>query len=173
MKNEKNIFQKFLNIVSWLFLGAFLVALVFTAISNLNFSGGYKSLIVQSGSMEPSIMAGDVIIIAKESVYQKNDVVTFTDAEGYTTTHRIIDKTSNSNKIVTQGDANRVQDNEEITQEQILGKVILTIPKLGFFLSFIRSGKGLLIFVFIPALLIVIDEISHIYKAVKEKKNVS
>lgn len=173
MKKEKSFFQIFLNIISWLFLGVFVVALIFTAAGNLNVFGGYKSLIVQSGSMEPTIMTGDVVIVARSLSYQVNDVVTFNDSEGYITTHRIakLEKEGEEQRFVTKGDANRVQDSENIIENQIMGKVILVVPKFGYFISFVRSFNGMIIFVFFPAFLIVVDELIKIVAAAKEKKN--
>jgi signal peptidase len=171
MKTKKNIFQILLNIFSWGFLGAFALMLIITAVSNLSVFGGYKSLIVQSGSMEPTIMTGDVVVIGKAIKYLTNDVITFNDEEGYITTHRIIE--ANNNVYKTKGDANREQDSESVEESQVMGKVILTVPKLGYFITFVRSGKGLIIFVFIPAFLIVIDELIKIVITAKNKKNVS
>jgi len=173
MKSKK-IYQIVVNIISWLFLGLFVTVLIITAVSNLNVIGGYKSLIVQSGSMEPTIMTGDVIIIAKAPTYLKNEVITFIDNEDQLTTHRIAEVTTVGSQAQygTKGDANRDQDNDNVARSQVLGKVILTVPKLGYFLTFVRSPVGLVIFVGLPALLIIIDEIIKIIGAIKQK-NVS
>jgi len=175
MKSNKNIFQILINIFSWIFIGVFLTVFAVTAAGNLNVLGEYKSLIVQSGSMEPSIMTGDVILVAKSLDYRINDVITFNDYEGSITTHRIAGITAQNSDVLfaTKGDANREQDSENIPQDQIIGKVILTVPKLGYFISFVRSGTGMIIFIIVPAMLIVFDEIFKIINTVKEKKNVS
>lgn len=174
-KKRKNIFQSLLNIISWAFISLFVFSLLFTAVSNLNILGGYRSLIVQSGSMEPTIMTGDVIIIAKANDYVKNDVITFQDEEGLITTHRLITIAEKEPKVYsTKGDANRVSDDASVVFDQIMGKVILTVPKLGYFLIFVRSKIGMTVFVGIPALLIIIDEIANIIAATKRQKaNVS
>lgn len=173
MKKEKSLFQNFLNIISWVFLGIFVVALIFTAAGNLNVIGGYKSLLVQSGSMEPTIMTGDVVITARSLNYRINDVVTFNDSEGYITTHRLteIKEDEPEEQYMTKGDANRVQDSEAVAKNQIIGKVVLVVPKFGYFISFVRSPGGMVIFIFFPAILIVVDELIKIAAAAKEKKN--
>lgn len=169
-KEKKGLFQRILNAISWLFLGVFVATLILTAVSNLNLLGGYRSLIVQSGSMEPTIMTGDVIIIAKANDYLKNDVITFKDEENSVTTHRIYALSEDNQKIYeTKGDANRAEDDAKVLFEQIMGKVILVIPRLGYFLFFIRSKTGLILFVGLPALLIIVDELINIKKAVRHK----
>jgi len=170
MENKKNTFQLFLSFFSWIFLGGFVVVLLFTATSNLNFFGGYKSLIVQSGSMEPAIKTGDIILINKANYYQINDVVTYSDTESNINTHRIIEnKNGLGGEFITKGDANRIEDSESVFIDQIMGKVVLIIPKLGYFITFVRSRNGLIIFVYIPALLIVADEVIKIVNASRKK----
>jgi len=170
MQPKKNLFQIIINTVSWFFIAAFVIGFFITAISNFNVIGGYKSLIVQSGSMEPTIMTGDVIIVAQASSYRQNEVITFYDIDGYLTTHRIFEIVSGSSpRYVTKGDANRVQDNNEVSLTQIIGKVILTIPKLGYFIGFTRSKIGLIIFILVPAALIIIDEVIRIIKTAQKK----
>ena len=175
MNKGMAIFQKLINIFAWVFLALFGIGLILTLAANLNVLGGYRHLIVQSGSMEPTIMTGDVIVIAKANDYQKNDVITFQDVEGEITTHRIdeVRKVDGGKEYMTKGDANRVQDNDVIFEREIMGKVVFTIPKLGYFIYFLRSKAGMVIFLIIPACLIVVDEVINIFKLIGSKKKVS
>ena len=143
-------FQRFINVFAWIFLTLFGIGLILTLLGNLNTLGGYKQLIVQSGSMEPTIMTGDVIVIAKAGTYQKNDVITFQDIDKGITTHRVdsVNDIGGEKQFVTKGDANRVQDSDIVSEKEIMGKLILTIPKLGFFISFLRSKIGFSYFLF-------------------------
>jgi len=168
------IFQKFINIFAWIFLALFGVGLILTLAANLNVLGGYRLLIVQSGSMEPTIMTGDVIVIAKANTYQKNDVITFQDSQKSITTHRVYEaeEVGGEKLFTTKGDANRVQDNDVVSERLVMGKVILTIPKLGYFIYFLRSKIGFVIFLIIPACLIVIDEIINIFKLTGSKRKI-
>lgn len=169
------VLQKLINIFAWVFLALFGIGLILTLVANFNSIGGYRQLIVQSGSMEPTIMTGDVIVIAKATSYQKNDVITFQDSEKSITTHRIyeVDEIGGEKQFITKGDANRAQDNNVVSANQIMGKVVLTIPRLGYFIFFLRSKIGVVIFLIIPACLIVVDEIINIIKQVQSKKKVS
>lgn len=172
MDKPKSVFQKIRDIVAWVFLAIFAVGITTTILANVNLLGGYRPLIVQSGSMEPTIMTGDVIIIATPISYQVNDVITFLDPENGVITHRIVEVKNNAlgKAYLTKGDANRTQDEGLVAEQQILGKTVLKIPRLGYFINFTRTAAGMIIFLIIPALLIVIDEIVTIFRKPKIHK---
>jgi signal peptidase I len=170
MKSKKSLFSLVTGFVSWSAIIVFGLLIGLTFLSNFNF-GKYRTFIIQSGSMEPSIMTGDVIIIKSERNYFKNDVVTFKGNKGRVATHRIVDIEDNQDKreFITKGDANRDEDNDKINIDQILGKVILTIPKFGYIISFGRSRLGIGLLLVIPGGLILIDEIKNIKSNLKSE----
>lgn len=84
---------------------------------------GYSLLIVSSGSMEPQIKTGNIILIKKSKKYKINDVITFSENQKKLITHRIIGKCEN--EFITKGDKNNTQDEEKINENEIYGKVIL------------------------------------------------
>ena len=81
---------------------------------------GYSFFIVKTGSMEPEIIAGELIIVKKQDDYKKDEIITYKENDIYVT-HRIVEKKGNS--YVTKGDANNEND-FEITNNDILGKVV-------------------------------------------------
>lgn len=90
---------------------------------------GYAVLEVVSGSMEPNIHIGDMIVIdTKDKEYQVNDIITFYDVNGAFVTHRIIyiDKDG----ILTKGDNNNAED-EKITKDKVVGKYVFKISGAG------------------------------------------
>lgn len=157
------------DIFSWLFLGTILVIVFFTIGSNTNILGGYKSFMVLSGSMEPAILIGDIIITHRQDQYIKNDTVTFYGEDNRVVTHRIVSVSQEKNQMRfnTKGDANRSEDDASIYQEAIIGKVIFIIPKLGYLVNFSRSIPGLIIMVFIPSLALIINQILKMSTNVK------
>ena len=88
---------------------------------------GYSALAVMSGSMEPAISAGDLLIIHRKAVYQEGDVISFSDNGNYIT-HRLVGQTDGG--FITQGDSNNVPDSEPVYAEQIVGRAVLVIPGL-------------------------------------------
>lgn len=113
---------------------------------------GYSQYIVTSGSMEPSIHAGDLILIKAQGSYQLGDVVTFLDGGGAAVTHRIMG--SVSGQFITKGDANNTEDNDLLPPENIVGKLALVLPGAGEAVLFLRSPLGLLILLAAGVLLI-------------------
>lgn len=91
--------------------------------------GSYAFLEVASGSMEPTINVGDIIVIkVKNFDYKENDIVTFYDVDSSFVTHRIV-KLEND-QMVTKGDHNNTED-EALPQSNIVGKYLFKFDKLG------------------------------------------
>ncbi len=141
-------------------------------LSILNIPGGIKLLIVQSGSMEPNIKLGSIVIIKPEEKYSINDIVTIKESSDNTVTftHRIIEEkmTDNVLSFITKGDANDTPDPGLKSPENIVGKVIFAIPYLGYPINYSKTREGLLIMVVIPATIIIYSEILNIQKETKK-----
>lgn len=104
---------------------------------------GYALLEVVSGSMEPTINIGDLIVInIKEKKYKKNDIITFCDKEGNFVTHRII--SISDKNITTKGDNNEVEDGV-ISTKNIVGKYVFKISRGGILLSSLRNPLVMII----------------------------
>jgi signal peptidase I len=87
--------------------------------------------------MEPNYHTGDLVIVHKVETYQVGDVVTYRDAIlGEYIIHRIID--IKQDKYVFKGDNNSWIDVYRPTQEEIVGKQWIYIPKLGKIFEWIR-----------------------------------
>lgn len=97
---------------------------------------GKSFLVVMSGSMEPDIKAGELIIINQEKNYNVGDIVTYLDEENYLITHRIVE--IDSKNFIAKGDANNLKDEiNKITN--IEGKVIFHSKILGFCIIFTKT----------------------------------
>lgn len=98
---------------------------------------GYAILEVVSGSMEPTIKIGDIIVIDTHSPkYEINDIITFYDINGSFVTHRIVDV--KGGKTITKGDNNNSVD-QDMDIDYIVGKYMFKIPFLGAFLNIFRN----------------------------------
>lgn len=103
--------------------------------------GGFAPLIVLSGSMEPAIHPGDVVVIRGQRAeqYKIGDIATY--LEGQTIyTHRIVGR--EGSLFILQGDNNNTVD-EPVKPDQFVGKVLLTIPKIGLAMLFFQKPAGL------------------------------
>lgn len=135
-------------------------------ISTFNIPGNYKLLTVQSGSMEPNIHLGSVVITKPTENYKKNDIITFSEPTNpkVLVSHRIvgIDKVNGSTSYVTKGDANQNPDSEKRLKQNVVGKVIFSVPLVGYFVNFAKSKNGLLMLIIVPSILIIVSEIINI-----------
>ena len=88
--------------------------------------------VIGSGSMRPALDVGDIVIVLKTDKIKKGDVIQYRSPEGFTITHRVIDIKRMGGEIVyiTKGDANEEPD-PPVSRQQIVGKVIAVIPKVG------------------------------------------
>jgi signal peptidase len=128
----------------------------------LQFSGG-KMLSVQSGSMEPAIHQGSLVQVNRVPSHDiaVGDVITYVSADKTTTiTHRVtalLEADPSGNKFVTKGDANSDAD-APIETASVVGRVERSLPYAGYAVDFIKRPIGLVLLIYIPALLIIIHE---------------
>lgn len=112
--------------------------------------GGYSVLEVVSGSMEPTIHVGDMIIInTKENHYEEQDIVTFLDVNGSFVTHRIV--SINEEEMITKGDFNNTED-EPTKINKIVGKYVSKIPGAGKLISSFKNPFTLIMILIIGLL---------------------
>lgn len=114
------------------------------------FLASWSSAVVESESMEPTIAVGSFVVLERSDRYAPGDVITYMHRDGYTVTHRII--AIDDTNVITQGDANDYADSE-IQMEQIIGKVIYSIPHLGTVLVTLQKPEMIIMIVAIVVLL--------------------
>lgn len=142
-------------------------------VSFLPIPGNYKLLIVESGSMEPAIHTGSVVIVKPAESYQAKDIVTFADkGKGKTTTHRIVDMevAAGITYFITKGDANNAEDTNRVSESKVVGKVLTSIPYVGFILAFAKTTLGFILLVIVPCAIIIFEETGKIFKEMKLSK---
>lgn len=137
-------------------------------------ASGLAVKIVKSGSMEPVIMTGGIVVIHPSTSYEVGDIITFqSSGADIPTTHRIRSTYVEDGKtlFVTKGDANEDADTEPASRDDVIGKVLFTVPYVGFVLDFARRPLGFALLIVLPALLIIIDEAEKIWIEIRRKKN--
>ena len=184
IKTEKdNIFQVIRKIVKILYGLVFAVLIIvagLVAISIIKIPGNYKPLVVQSGSMEPKILKGAIVVVKPQQDYQKGDVITVVEPANpkVSLTHRIVtvEEIDGRTFYTTKGDANEDADTEKRPKDNVFGKVLFSVPFLGYPVSFAKTRNGLIILVLIPATLIIYSELisikNEIQKLIKGRKKV-
>ena len=110
----------------------------------LAWHNGYRLYIVHTGSMTPTLLAGDAVLDGPpRATYHPGDIITFRHSDLTTdlVTHSVIDV--KGGKIHTKGDANRTADVWEIRPDQVQGVVIRRFPRMGYVLVFLRQPVGI------------------------------
>lgn len=138
----------------------------------------YGAYVIVSGSMEPTIKVRDAIIIKRydDQELKIGDIITYRSEDPYfygiMITHRIVDITndeSGKKVYITKGDHNATRDRLPVKSDQIYGKVIMMIPKIGYIQTFLASSYGWIIAVVIPCLGIIIADIIKLVKNIKNQ----
>ena len=111
---------------------------------------GYGAAVVLSGSMEPALSVGDLIIVSESKPYAENDIVVFQDG-GSLVVHRVV--SVDAETVITQGDANNVAD-DPISKSSVKGTVVAVVPQVGGLVSFIKTPIGTILFVALAVLLV-------------------
>jgi len=114
---------------------------------------GYASAIVSSGSMYPTLAVNDFVVIKGHSFYNNGDVITLVTEHGDLLTHRIT--TVLPEGYITQGDANNIPD-DIVRPQQIMGRVILSLPGIGFLINALTTPIGILFVLSVPACILLI-----------------
>ncbi len=138
-----------------------LISLTFVALSLLFFLvqskvsgrapsvGGYQMYIVMSGSMSPAVKTGSIVIVKPmdPEEIKLRDIITFRgEIEGENiTTHRVVEIDNNAEiSFKTKGDANEVEDPMPVSGNQLIGRVVYSIPHVGYAFYFARSRNGVI-----------------------------
>lgn len=126
------------NVWEGLFSSAFVIIFVW-------FSAGIFSIfpaVVVSGSMLPVIKVGDMIIVKKipSTEVQLGDIIQY-KKDDIRIVHRVIEINADGSKtsFITKGDNNPTPDIDPVAAEQVVGKVISTVPRAGVVTMLIHS----------------------------------
>ncbi|MCU6761023.1 Signal peptidase I W [uncultured Roseburia sp.] len=99
---------------------------------------GFKSYYVLSGSMEPEIKTGSMVIVnTNADNFQIGDIICY-QLSDTRVTHRILSITS-KDSFITKGDANEAQDFFPVNRNMIIGKAVFHIPYLGYLFQMISE----------------------------------
>jgi len=167
--------MKVFKTIYYIFIGIIVIIAGLLIISVFPITGNIKFMIVQSGSMEPEIKMGSVVMVKPMQEYKIGDVITFGEITRTKspTTHRIYDIKIIEGEpyYITKGDANEGPDQKEVLKREIIGKTLLSIPYLGYAVDFAKKPIGFALIILVPAVVIIGDEIKKIIKEVKKNRS--
>lgn len=160
-----------LNVVLWATLAVALALMLFSVFANL--SGGRKTLFnigfyqIVSGSMEPEIKVGDVVIAKNAGIddLKTGDNAVFVYGDKLVT-HKVVE--IHDGYIITKGVANTAT--ERVAAADIVARQIFLLPRFGYAIDFMRSGWGFILIIALPLTGIIIWQSVTLSKRLKEYK---
>jgi len=174
-KKDQHVGSKKRKIIASIIL-IVLSAIILHSIIIPAMQGNLHFLIVLSGSMEPSIHTGDIVVSSKVDIkdLKEGDVITFRyEGEKNCITHRItkIMNTEFGMFFKTKGDANEDEDARLVKDSEIIGKVVFVIPYLGYLPVFVKTPLGYITLIVIPGLLIIVNELMKIKAKISKRRS--
>ena len=166
--------MKPLKIIYYIVIAFIAVIAILLIVSVLPITGNFKVMTVLSGSMEPAIKTGSVVIVKPTDNYKIGEIITFGEISKTKSpiTHRIYDMKVIEGRIsyITKGDANNAPDQREVSEREVVGKVLFSIPYLGYAVDFAQKPLGFALIILIPAVIIIGDEVRKIWREVHPVK---
>lgn len=164
------------NIICWILILILAITMVIFLTTRIQGNTptvfGYTIFRISTGSMEPELMTGDVIldkVMDDETEIAVGDVITFeggSQFDGKLVTHKVIKAPYTDEKgntmLQTHGIANELDDTP-ISIDQVRAKMICKIPYIDTLYNLFLSPCGLLIMILL-IILVFIDEIINIVK---------
>ena len=141
---------------------------------------GLRPLVVLSGSMEPTYHVGSMVYVKSvdpESI-EVGDPITFLINEDLDmATHRVIEIDAENQHFYTKGDANDAADGAPVHFNNLVGKPLFSIPKLGYISDWVTNppgmylvGAGLLIYLILMFVPDVLKKAEEADRRAEEKK---
>ena len=180
-KEKKPISAK--RVVSIVLTVLFVVIIVATVIALVHIKTakdlfGYGVYTVVSGSMTPTLRVGDVIFVKKvtdPAELAKGDIITFRGQgklAGKVVTHRIVsDGVEADGKITTCGDANYGLQDDPITMDDVIGKMIRKATVFSALHRAFTSKVGFALIVVVPLMILLIIQFVNVVRACKMDKD--
>lgn len=129
----------------WLLTVAALVGVAVLAVTIGAHVTGFSPLVVRSGSMEPTISTGAMVLVRTIPAAEVavGDVVAVDRPDGTRVIHRVltVEPAGATSTLTLKGDANDDPDPQPITVDDA-GLLVWTVPSVGRVAAFLASAKG-------------------------------
>lgn len=104
---------------------------------------GYEMYNVVSGSMEPEIPVGSLIVVGAvqpENV-SEGEIIAFESGESVVT-HRVVQNKKLEGEFITKGDANEKEDINPVPYQGLIGRVEKYVPYMGQYMLIFTTNVG-------------------------------
>ena len=175
MRKIVKVIKKIINVICWMMVIVFAFAICLSLVSRINGTTpslfGYSIYRVSSGSMQPELEIGDVILdveYTETTELEVGDIITYRgmdELKGMMITHQIIKAPYTEDAktyIQTKGTANPIPD-PPITLDRVESVMVCELSFLNTFYDIFFSPWGFLLIVGL-LIIIFVDEIINIVK---------
>lgn len=135
---------------------------------------GWRVDAVFSGSMEPEIKVGSVLITrpVEAETIKAGDIITFDSPPSeMPTTHRVVSVEKGSELYFqTKGDANEDADPITVPAQNVLGTAYFHVPYFGYVSQFVKTPLGFILTLCVPGIIIVVMELRNIRRILTKQR---
>ena len=174
------------TVVNVVLVLAIVLAVIATYVSFSTQSGnvpaifGLRLYSVQTTSMEPTLMKGDLVIstaVKDPKTLKHDDIITYwtiIDGERVLNTHRIVEisDVSGSLGFTTKGDNNTANDSQYVHQKDVVGVYSARVGGVGKVFDYLQTSQGFLLVVVIPVLIFLLYQLIQFFRVLFEYQNV-
>ena len=129
-----------------------LIVFLFIILAPQQLGGQNVYLIIAGNSMEPGFHRGDMAVVRASAGYAIGDVAAYMHPTIGPVIHRIIDSTEQG--YVFKGDNNAWIDSYQPSDDELMGKSVYRIPRVGRLISLLRNPTNLLLYSIFSSLLL-------------------
>lgn len=163
-KKQWRLVDKIVTIVLIVVTLLCFIFIVQTAVAGEVSFFGYRLYYVTTGSMEPTIPTGSLIVVKSQEEYQVGDIITFYSNDsaiyGLPNTHRIMEiSTEDGISYRTKGDANASVDVLWTAEGDVIGKMVGQVSASQWvapLITFATTQWGFLLLIICPLLLVTV-----------------
>jgi signal peptidase I len=108
---------------------------------------GREALVIRGGSMQPAIPLGAIVIVERvdPAAVRVGDVISVRGDNEVVYTHRVtsIGELDGQRAFQTRGDANATPEPTAVPASNVIGRVVLMVPALGFIVALVGTSSGI------------------------------
>lgn len=134
---------------------------------------GFGLYAVETGSMGETYPIGSLILVdnTKPEDIKNGDVITFyVDKNMTRVTHRVMSVDKEEKIFITKGDANLTESTENVYFENVIGRVVAGVEKVGYIAIYAKTTWGKIFIVLVLSLIAVMTVPFKILMSAKNKQ---
>ena len=130
---------------------------------------GFTFYVMQDDDLNANVNPGSLAVVRSTDVtsISRGDIINFRTpvSPGATNTQRVMEINREEGlKFVTSGDGAGAAQTTVVPAEDVLGKVIVSVPFYGKMVDYVQTSQGLIMLIFVPGVIIIIYQLIKIIR---------